>query len=333
MANRMPTAQFVAQLEAALMRKDGYIMGSRGQDPKKWAANSWWFTQYSGKQKEKALYWREHAARVWDCNGLAEGIYEDFSGVNINTKARYNYAQWCGTKGKGMIPAAYRVQGAAVFWGDRAVDIHHVAYLYKPVDEEKPTGDWYLIEARGVMYGVVKTKLSERKPDYWGLMSKYFDYADAEVDPVEPALGERILKNGMEGGDVKQLQQHLIALGYDLGRWGADGEFGDATEMALKTFQRDNQCDADGEYGPITHAALLSAIAAQETPETPKTVRIVGGNCYIRTAPNTGGKPLGVAHEGDRLDYGGQTSGNGWNLIEYQNQNGWVSGKYSRLEG
>ena len=332
MANRMPIAQFVAQLEAALMRGDGYIMGSRGQNPKKWAADSWWFTQYSGKLKVKAFYWREHASRVWDCNGLAEGIYEDFSGVNINTKARYNYAQWCGMKGKGMIPAAYRVQGAAVFWGDRAADIHHVAYLYKPVKADKPEGDWYLIEARGVMYGVVKTKLNERKPDYWGLMTKYFDYADAEVDIMEPALGERILKNGMEGGDVKQLQQHLIALGYDLGRWGADGEFGDATEMALKTFQRDHDCDADGEYGPITHAALLNATAAQGTPETPKTVRIVGGNCYIRTAPNTGGKVLGVAHEGDRLGYGGQTSGNGWKLIEYQNQNGWVSGKYSRLE-
>ena len=87
---RMPIGQFVTELEAALNRKDGYIMGSRGQNPKKWSKDSWWFTQYSGSQKVKALYWREHAARVWDCNGLAEGIYEDFSGVNINTKARFN---------------------------------------------------------------------------------------------------------------------------------------------------------------------------------------------------------------------------------------------------
>ena len=89
---RMPIKQFVAELEAAYERKDGYIMGSRGQNPKKWAKDSWWFTQYSGSQKTKALYWREHAERVWDCNGMSEGIYEDFSGVNINTKARFNYA-------------------------------------------------------------------------------------------------------------------------------------------------------------------------------------------------------------------------------------------------
>ena len=50
------------------------------------------------------LYWREHAARVWDCNGLAEGLYKNFAGVSINTRARNNYAEWCGVEGKGMIP-------------------------------------------------------------------------------------------------------------------------------------------------------------------------------------------------------------------------------------
>ena len=94
----MPIGQFVAELEAAYKRKDGYIMGATGQDPKKWAVNSWWYNQYrdgdyTESQYQKALYWRDHAARVWDCNGMAEGIYKDFSGVNINTKARFNYAR------------------------------------------------------------------------------------------------------------------------------------------------------------------------------------------------------------------------------------------------
>lgn len=332
-AKRMPIGKFMDEVRAALNRKDGYIMGSKGQNPKKWATNSWWYTQYSGAQRTKALYWREHAARVWDCNGLAEGIYEDYAGVNINTKARYNYAQWCSVKGTGMIPTSQRREGAAVFWGNKAANIHHVAYLDKPVNEKKPTGDWYIIEARGVMYGVVRTRLSQRKPNFWGLMTKYFDYADAEIDFKEPTIGERILRNGMEGEDVKQMQQHLLTLGYSLGRWGADGDFGDATEMALKTFQRDNGCDADGEYGPLTHAAMLKALeTAQEPAESPRTVSIVGGNCYIRSAPNTSGKALGVAHEGDKLSYGGQTSENGWHLVAYENQNGWVSGKYSKLE-
>ena len=105
---KMPAALFAMELGEALARKDGYIMGATGQDPKKWAVNSHWFTQYTGAQREKALYWREHAQRVWDCNGLAEGLYKDYSGVNIDSKARYNYAQWCDPKGAGVIPPKYR---------------------------------------------------------------------------------------------------------------------------------------------------------------------------------------------------------------------------------
>ena len=332
---RMPISQFVEELKAAQQRKDGYIMGAKGQDPKKWAVTSWWYTQYTGQQKEKALYWREHAARVWDCNGMAEGIYEDFSGVNVNTKARFNYAEWCSPKGTGDIPAQHRVPGAAVFiHSSSAGYITHVGYLVEPVKAGDAAGDWWVIEARGVMYGVVKTKLSARGWNRWGLMTKYFDYGDAaQAQPVR--LGDRTLKNGSEGEDVRELQSALIRLGYDCGRWGADGDFGDATEQAVELFQRTHGLSADGIYGPLTHAELTGALAALDTaPEAqPKRVRIVGGNCWVRTAPNTGGEKLGVASAGTVYAYGGQTAENGWNLIDYNNTNGWVSGKYSQLEG
>lgn len=331
---KMPIGQFMAEVEKALNRKDGYIMGATGQDPKKWATTSWWFTQYTkASQKKKALYWREHAARVWDCNGLPEGIYKDFSGVSINTKARYNYSGWCGTKGTGMIPAKYRVPGAAVFWGNTAATITHVAYLYKPVNASNPSGDWYLVEARGVLHGVVKTKLLSRKPNYWGLMTKYFDYGNSEIAYEEPKLGERILKNGMEGEDVKEMQSNLISLGYDCGKWGADGDFGDATEIALMAFQTDHGCEADGEYGPNTHAAMVAALGTEKPVTNARSVEIVDGNCWVRTEPNTGGDRLGVAHNGEVYPFAEQTSENGWHLITYKNQNGWVSGRYSKLKG
>lgn len=331
---KMPIGQYMAEVEKALNRKDGYIMGATGQDPKKWATTSWWFTQYNdnASQKKKALYWRENAARVWDCNGLPEGIYKDFSGVSINTKARYNYSGWCGTKGTGMIPAKYRVPGAAVFWGNKASTITHVAYLYKPVNANNPAGDWYLIEARGVLHGVVKTKLLSRKPNYWGLMTKYFDYENSEIAYEEPKLGERILKNGMEGEDVKEMQSNLITLGYDCGKWGADGDFGDATEIALMAFQTAHGVEADGEYGPNTHAAMVAALGAEKPVTNARSVEIVGGNCWVRTEPNTGGDRLGVAYEGEVYPFAEQTSDNGWHLITYKDKNGWVSGKYSKLK-
>ena len=51
----------------------------------------------------------------------------------------------------------------------------------------------------------------------------------------------------------------------------------------------------------------------------------------IRTAPNTDGKILGVAHRGDTLPYGGRVSDGGWLLVQYKGQNAWVSGKYGRI--
>lgn len=332
---RMPIGQFVQQIGAAYHRKDGYIMGATGQNPRRWKVNSWWFNQYkkSSKQYQKALYWREHAARVWDCNGLAEGLYKDFAGVSIDTQARYNYRNWCDPRGKGLIPPQYRVAGAAVFWGDSASDIHHVAFLYKPVNADDPRGDWYIIEARGVMYGVVKSKLLSRKPDYWGWMTRYFDYGDAAAAPTERRLGDRLLKNGMSGEDVKELQTDLIRLGYDLGRYGADGDFGDATEEAVRQFQRDKRLTVDGEVGEATCAALEKALTDHEKPVTnPNKVKIAGGRCYVRAEPNASGKKLGVAHPGEVYNYAGESTETGWNKIEYNGGTGWVSGKYSRLE-
>ena len=336
----------VADLEAALKRSDGYIMGAYGQNPRTgsldlsvttcksaWQPNGWYFTQYSGAQREQALKWRATCTRVWDCNGLAEGIYQIHTGTCIDSKARYNYAQWCDPKGAGLIPAKYRRPGAAVFWGESASDIHHVAFLYRPVDEDRPEGDWYLIEARGVMYGVVRTKLNSRKPNYWGLMTRYFDYgADEGFQPAEQHLGDRILKNGCEGEDVRELQIDLIRLGYDCGKWGADGDFGDATEIAVRAFQRDHDLAVDGEFGSKSLAALNAALAALDAPvEQPNYVQIVGGNCYVREAPNTTGAIRGVAHEGAKLPYLGEISESGWLKITYKDLPGWVSGKYGKL--
>lgn len=351
---KTPITYFLSELGNALNRKDGYIMGATGQDPKKWTTNSWWYTQYSGSQKTKALYWREHAARVWDCNGLAEGIYKDYTGVDINSKARYNYADWCNPKGTGLIPSQYRVPGAAVFWGDNASSIHHVAYLYKPVNPTKPTGDWYLIEARGVAYGVVQTKLNTRKPNFWGLMTKYFDYDDS-IDVTTPAPApststpstttRRILKKGMTGDDVKEVQSRLIALGYSCGSCGVDGDYGTDTIAAVKKFQKDHDLEVDGEFGPKSYAMLdsldktnaaaptesASAPAPAEAQPNGQEVEIFGGNCYVRLESNITGSIIGVAHAGELFPYLGQKSSDGWHYIDFKGQKGWVSGKYSRL--
>ena len=153
-----------------------------------------------------------------------------------------------------------------------------------------------------------------------------------DVSQVQYVLGVRVLKNGMEGADVKELQRMLIQLGYSCGSWGADGEYGDATELAVRKFQKEHGCQVDGRVGEATLAALVKALGTGDGAETGGTVKIVGGQCYIRAAPDkVSGKKLGVAAEGSVYAYAGRQSADGWLQIVYNDGGGWVSGMYGKL--
>ena len=331
---KVPISRFVDYIQWCLEHKCGYIMGAYGQDPKKWAADSWWFTQYSGEQRKKALYWRENAPLVMDCNGLAEGCYLKETGVNINSRARNNYSSWCSPKGSGKIPAAYRVPGAAVFIHNGSY-ISHVGFLSKPVDADRPEGDWWVIEARGVMYGVVKTKLNSRGWNRWGLMTKYFDYLEAgQGDAPKYEFGHREMSKGDTGADVKALQEALISLGFSCGKWGADGEFGSATRSAVVAFQTANNLAADGFVGPKTVAAINALLPESgEEPEphadpAKPQVKVTGGSVYLRTLPSTSGAIRAVVHLGDLLPSAGDTV-NGWFPVVRDGEVCYISGKYA----
>ena len=65
-----------------------------------------------------------------------------------------------------------------------------------------------------------------------------------------------ILRMGDSGEAVKKMQQLLLNRGYDLGDYGADGDFGQATYDALCAFQEYHNLEVDGEYGPASRAIL-----------------------------------------------------------------------------
>lgn len=76
--------------------------------------------------------------------------------------------------------------------------------------------------------------------------------------------GNIILRRGMRSDAVFQLQKNLLALGYDLGIDGADGDFGRNTYNAVVKFQRDHNLEADGEAGPLTLKAIDEALKKQD---------------------------------------------------------------------
>ena len=176
------------------------------------------------------------------------------------------------------------------------------------------------------------------RPNYGVLDGQTYDAPPRQVERAYK-LGDRVLRNGDEGPDVKELQEALIALGFSCGSYGADGEFGDCTEMAVRAFQCavqwDGGIEATGVFGPAEHGALIQMQALAASPAAPDAARHVeierGKQCYIRAAPSTDGRILGVAHSGKLYPYQGKTFENGWHLIEYKGQNACVSGRYGKL--
>ena len=65
-----------------------------------------------------------------------------------------------------------------------------------------------------------------------------------------------ILQQGDENSWVEIMQIRLLAKGYSLPRWGADGDFGSETRNAVERFQKDKGLVVDSVVGQATWKAL-----------------------------------------------------------------------------
>lgn len=91
---------------------------------------------------------------------------------------------------------------------------------------------------------------STASPSIIGYGRPRYDLITGEAKAADMPL----IKKGSSGAAVKKLQQILNGKGYKL---SVDGDFGPATEAAVKAYQKANHLDVDGEVGPITWSALL----------------------------------------------------------------------------
>ena len=91
------------------------------------------------------------------------------------------------------------------------------------------------------------------------LAAAYERYALGNASPKLPdrPASHVLLRRGMSGEAVRDLQRRLSALGYPA---EPDGVFGKATEKAVRAFQRGQGLDEDGIAGPKTGAAMAAAM-------------------------------------------------------------------------
>lgn len=267
---------FISWLLYAVVENFGYIWGKCGilwtaklqqKLEAKYKADPEGMKNY----KQAALYgarWIGHI--VCDCANLLR-----WAAIQCGSKAIHagsNLIFDCDLKASGRIVNGKKEDGSPilpgtfVFTGEKQGEHGHVGgYI----------GSGKVIEDVGTKTGVTTSKITDTKWKMWGEPKiMLLDVAEGEVilpaempenspnQPDEPADGStashtlETLRKGQKGDNVRYLQTLLSERGYDLGKYGIDGDFGNATEKAVKAFQKAAGLQQDGVVGPKTWAAL-----------------------------------------------------------------------------
>ena len=192
--------------------------------------------------------WVKNKVHVVDCEGLLDAY------LHIDKSANQNYNEFCTDKGLiSSIKRPFQV-GEAVFNGSDAKKTH-VGWVCGFLRD-----DTLVVEARGFRYGVVITKMSERKWKYRGLMTKKFIYDDTYLLPDEiPFVFRRELKYGCKGDDVVELKKLLIEHGYSQGitiDTSSSKNYRSSTKKLVKQYQKDSGLTPDGVAGRKTITSL-----------------------------------------------------------------------------
>ena len=184
------------------------------------------------------------------------------------------------------------------------------------------------VEWRGFNYGCVITEVKQRPWTHWYRLP-WVEYG-AATQVQEAMLGSRLLRKGMRGEDVRQLQQLLEEFGFAPG--DADGIYGAQTKAAVVRMQQSAMIEADGIYGEISHAALMemqsSAAPEEDVPAAGYPVRVTGGTVNIRSGAGTQYRIVTVVEKGAVLQAVSRAE-NGWYAVEVGAETGWISGRYA----
>lgn len=146
--------------------------------------------------------------------------------------------------------------GDQIFFGEKG-DEYHTGIVYN-VDGSKV----YTIEGNtSGDSGIVDNGGGVFKKSYYLSNSKITGYGRPKYDTSNSVLNENpivssrnYLMKGDTGSEVKTMQEILIKLGYSCGSYGADGDFGNDTDKAVRVFQKDNGLVVDGKYGEKSKA-------------------------------------------------------------------------------
>lgn len=233
------------------------------------------FTKY-WRDLHKAGYYQANKQGASWCDGFNDWCHYIAAGRNAKLAQEVicqsgPYGAGCGYslryyKAAGRFHTSNPQIGDQIFFGTPS-DVAHTGIVYKVANGKVYTVEGNTSSAEGVVAngGGVFTKVYDinyKKIVGYGRPKYAVETEKEVVETNKTTTGVcnvelNILRNGSKGKQVKALQTLLIGYGYKCGGWGADGNFGAATEEAVKAFQKKNGLEVDGAVGPATWGKLL----------------------------------------------------------------------------
>lgn len=166
--------------------------------------------------------WTSLRRRVTDCQGLLDA----FLGTDVT--ANYCYSAWCTERGAvNEVERPYEI-GEALFYRNGEGRMTHVGFVCGFLDGEPLT-----VEARGIRFGVVVTRFSERPWTHRGLVTMKLSY---DGDNRDEQVVLSVKRPMIQGEHIERLQRALNALGYYCGT--PDGKCGRLTMNGVREFAK-----------------------------------------------------------------------------------------------
>lgn len=241
-------AKFPISVDSAFKTPWHYLFGSVRVQTTAQTVEKYWNNHYKNAGWTRAQY--DAATKGWkstdyatDCQGLLDAYITYQLGTKTDINADMNYKQWCTSVIKVAGSTRPYEIGEALFVVNSSNKASHVGWICG----FDAAGNPLAVEARGLSYGVVVTKVSERQWTHRGLMTKKFTYGSVDNNSNKPnesgdpkvATVFSVKSPMLSGSNIKLMQQALNANGYtdDSGnKLSEDGKWGSKSQQALTKF-------------------------------------------------------------------------------------------------
>lgn len=182
--------------------------------------------------------------RATDCQGLLDAYCTLVLGQKTDINAQMNYRDWCDEKGRiDEIKRSWRIGEAVFMQNTSSKKMTHIGWICGFGKDGAPL----VVEARGIWYGVVVTKLADRPWSHRGIMSKKFEYEPMNEDQFADCLPFADA-TPMYRGEAYRAMQKALNLArytdYEDKPLEEDGKWGKRSQSALEKFMLLNDKNA-----------------------------------------------------------------------------------------